>query len=309
MLRHGVFVSVLILNLSLSNLASAQDYEALSKQYAEAASRSWLLLIKPKFIEALSPSDRTLVESIDFRFVPGGGAFDAFATRAQDGTRIVLISSAFVVFQDVAIDAYIVSQEFGLSDQYHSYLAYAAEKGTENYALLKSGEPMRPIPMFSTYAHLPRDKIMKFVQTKQYQATIGGFRILSLAYVLGHEIGHHVHGDYGKVDHDVQRQRENQADLYSTRLMLKGGFSPVGAIPVMMFFEEAGGDSDHPPPVCRCMNFMLQGAPVLMADPGFQRYADENPEVRKSFTDFTSQAKANRAEIERVCGQWLAAPP
>jgi hypothetical protein len=167
------------------------------------------------------------------------------------------------------------------------------------------GEPLQNIPSYAIYAHISPQEAIPFLQSQRYQAASSGFRMLSLAYVLGHEIGHHVHGDYGKVDPEVQRQRELDADLFSTHLLLNAGWSPIGAIPIMMFFSEGGPDTSHPPANCRLANYLFEGMPALLADPNFQRYADQNPDVRKSIRDFTLQETDLRSELRQSCGRWF----
>jgi hypothetical protein len=226
----------------------------------------------------------------------------------------VLISGAFLQFQDVAIDGLIVSQTFGLSSQYRGYIKDALQVAKDNYTPLKLGEPMHPIPLFAAYAGIPEADVMRLIHSQQYVAELNGFRTLSLAFVLGHEIGHHVDGD---IDHPIdqaqhpeqQQKRENNADLFSTRLLLKAGFSPLGAIPVMLFFQEGGPDITHPPAECRWLNFALQGVPALEADPGFQQYMDQNPGMRKNLSDFKSEVRRDRPQIEASCGPWLFSTP
>jgi Zn-dependent protease with chaperone function len=147
------------------------------------------------------------------------------------------------------------------------------------------------------------------MRSDEYQSQMLALRIMSLAFVLGHEIGHHVHRDYTRVSDAKQQKREAKADQYSLQLMLKAGFSPLAALPVMVFFGEAGSDVQHPPPECRMANFILQGFPAMMADPNFAKYLNDHPDAKNEFAEYKSEVAADRPEMQSKCGQWLVPSP
>jgi hypothetical protein len=288
--------------LAADGLAQDEQYDALSAQFAEAAARTWQDEIEQKFLDAMPETERELVSSIDFRFVPGGGAYDAFATRNEDGEPIILISGAFVAFQDCALDAAVMSDHFQLSHQMMPYLEYALEEGVKNLARVESGLKPRLVPFFAAYAQIPMGQAMQYAQSDDYQNKMMGFRIHGLAFVLAHEIGHHVHGDYERVGDAEQRDREMKADLYAVRLGLKSGFSPLAAIPVMMFFGEAGGDIRHPPPLCRLANLISWG----VNDPSFVEYLKENASEKAKVDALRVELANMRSQIEADCDEWFA---
>ena len=284
--------------------ARADQYDDLSKQYAFGANNAWEQVIKPKFMSVMPASEKAVLNSIDFRFMPGGGSFDAFAATLR-GQRIILISGAFVAFMDVALDALIVSKHFGIYEQFLPYLDYANSKGLENVVRWRAHQPLQLIPYFCAYAHINPHEAAAFMNSEIYRSEISWLRVHSLAYVIGHEIGHHVHNDHGSATDAEQREREIAADRYSLRLTLKAGFSPLPAIAVMLFFHEMGGDSRHPRPLCRAFAFATRGYPPLLRDPQFKAYMDARPEFLKTFNDLQSFLKTYKTEIESECGEWV----
>jgi hypothetical protein len=288
-------------------ISQAQDYDQYTRQLADAAHRTWRIVIKPKFLDAMSDREKAIVDEIDFRFPPERG-MDAFATEV-DGEKIVLVSGGFVAFQEEMISAVVFALKFGLVNRLDEYFRYAAQEALRNAALIRSGQTPRPVPTFNIYAHIPLDRAMQFWQSNEFASAMLNMRIGSLAYVLGHEIGHHVNHDYKKVTVEKQRERELKADMYAIQIMTKAGLWPVYGMAIMWFFSEAGDDSTHPPASCRMANFWRLGVPALLADAGFQKYLDANPELRRRFENDKSGLERIEPEIEHDCGQWLLRAP
>jgi hypothetical protein len=304
-MRFFLGIACLVMGQCLVNQAGAQDYNQLSKQYATAAGNTWEQIVKPRFMAVMTSDERRLVNSIDFRFRPGLGTYDVFADVAGGS---VVVSGAFIAFQDAALSAFLLSYHFGVQDQFAAYLDYAYDKAVENVAHWKNRQPLLLIPGFASYANLDQRTVAQFGASAAYQGPLAALRVESLAFVLGHEIGHHYDNDRGPADDEEQIKRESKADQYSMKLNLRAGFSPWSAIPVMMFFHEAGGDNRHPPPMCRLVAFYTLGLPALLSDPQFQAFNREHPEEAAKVDTARSIIEQHRADIDSECGDWVLAP-
>ena len=290
-------------SLAFSNWVFADIYSERSAQYASAARDTWEQEIKPKFASVMSVREKSILDMIDFRFPAGGGAYDAFAT-IRHGQRIVLISGAFVAFQDAALDATVVATHFDMQNQILPYLEFAWEEGMKNTARMELHQNPVLVPPFASYTRLDLQKVATYMMSEEYSSRMTLLRIKSLAFVIGHEIGHHISGEFNIVDDSEQMKREIAADLYSVNLLLKVGFSPFAAIPLMLFFHEDGGDSRHPPPLCRAVAFFSEGLPSLLQRREFMAFIREHPDEKAKLDRMKTLVDRNSQLIQDECGGW-----
>lgn len=285
---------------------AAESYFALTNRYAKAASNTFHEIIEPRILQVMSPDEKVVLQSIEFKFPAGGGAFDAFAAR-KHGQRFILIAGGFVLFQDSLADAATIASRFHRSDQIVGYVAAASEDGRQNVARLRIGEA--PEPVISPERYFAID-IGSYRQSEDYNRRMAFLRTDGLAMIIGHEVAHHLHGDVDVSSSDSeQMEREAKADKYAMELGLRAGFSPITATPLMMGFIEGGEDASHPAPQCRWANYMIVAMHQADNDTGFASYLAANPEARAIMSRSKQVLAENADEMAEDCGKWLIQRP
>jgi hypothetical protein len=235
--------------------------------------------IRPKFRAVLSAPDQRLEESIRYDTIITGNT-NAFATR--EGTTIVTASMLQII--DSVATMLAASQTFSAPQCLSSYLNYLTESTNENSRLAARSLPPQPVLMaFSFWAARP-DVCSGLTEAKFRNSTAAdNLRELmiysSIIYIIGHEFAHHKYGDtqYHMVTDDrykreleagrdvttfvtptQQRTKEARADSFAFQKMIEMDFTPIGALPVLLFFSgiegfspELTSNADHPAAICR----------------------------------------------------------
>jgi len=236
------------------------------------------------FAEVMDPNDRQILQAIDVR-IP----MDYDITRVvayRDGDRVIEVSFGFFGTMVELCDALILSEYYapqdpGIYDKVDEYLKYLNRVIDQNE---RSVDQKQHIQHFTEYVGIPAATAAQILGRSETQEISGLLRVAAIAFVLAHEIGHHILGHVDAPPNFVaeSRNREVAADRYAAALTMRAGISPFGALPALAFFSGAEGDrvdpdASHPLTYCRVMEAMLYTVDRL---PGNTPLFENSPGLR-----------------------------
>lgn len=238
------------------------------------------------FSDVMSPDERTILQEIELR-IP----MDYDLTRViayRQGGRVIEISFGFFGTMVDASNNYALAEYYSPRDpdiynKYEAYYKYLNDAIDQNEQSIGENHPK--LQRFAEFAGIPAEtqtQIMSQSDVRDFQVKL---LFSAIAYVLAHEIGHHV---LGHVDAPPaataaeSRERESQADQYAFALTMRAGFTAFGVLPALAFFEAAEGkaadpDASHPLAYCRIFGAWMYTLDQLAADKKFAPLFEKAP--------------------------------
>jgi hypothetical protein len=264
--------------------------------------------ILSSFSDVMSPDERTILQEIELRIPMDYDLTRVVAYRQGGGSRVIEISFGFF---GTMIDAsnnwtlaeYYTTQDPDILNKYEAYYKYLNDAIDQNEQ--SPGESHPKLQRFAEFAGIPletQEQIMGQSEVRDIQVKL---EFATIAYVLAHEIGHHV---LGHVDAPPaataaeSRKRESLADQYAFSLTMRAGFTAFGALPALAFFEAAEGkaadpDASHPLAYCRIFGAWMYTLDQLAADQKFAPLFEKMPGMLPG----APQYNALKAQLAQDC--------
>ena len=281
--RHGLIPAYIILLLLASapeghaQTASSNSAAALAMRDGEIRLVNALL---GAFSQVMDPREQAMLRQIEVR-VPMDydlTRVDAYHRQA----RVIEVSFGFFGVLLDACDNWILAelyaaQDPAIYDKYEDYLRYLNQVIDHNERAVGQ-PPVKPRP-FADWAGIPAPVTAALMARSDAQQYQGELRMAAVAFVLAHELGHHMlgHVDLPPPRNAAESQaREAEADGYAAQLTMRVGVPAFGALPALAFFAAAEDgsardtDASHPPAGCRILRAMLDSVDRMAAD---QHYA------------------------------------
>jgi len=240
------------------------------------------------FAGIMDSREQAILQDIDVR-VP----MDYNMTRVvayRNDRRVIEISFGFLgVLLDVCdnwiLAEYYASQDSGIYDKYEAYLAYLNQLIDRNERAV--GQKPTAAQSFATWAGIPAEVATAIMERSDVQDYKGRLRMAAIAFVLGHELGHHMlgHVDAPQASSPAEsRAREAEADRYAAELTMRTGIPAFGALPALGFFAAAEGtaadpDATHPLAYCRILGAMMYTVDRLAADRKYAPLFEKAPDM------------------------------
>ena len=242
------------------------------------------------FWEVMSEDERAVLQEIDVRMPVDYNITRAVAYRDDSG-RVIEVSSGFFgmmsqLCEDDVLREYYLPQDPGINDKFEQYLT-SLNQAIDHNEQSFSVEP-EPLPRFAPFAGIPDDVAAEIEGRDDYVAAVGNLRMSAIAFVLAHEIGHHLLGHTDRPSPETAEQsraEETEADRYAGELTLRAGLPAFGAFPALVFFAAAEGETldpeaSHPLAMCRVLDTYLDIADWLAADERLSPLLDLEPDMR-----------------------------
>jgi hypothetical protein len=219
-------------------------------------------VVTDQFKEVLPSPERQMFDKIEIRLDKHqGNIFAVFAGR-DNGKPIISVSAGYIDICRLVIGAYLYEDTISAKrnepadmDSVDDYVGYIADTIIENGDRALTGGPQVEIVSYFFWIGLTEDEARTANDDMNNSGNAGLFR-QSLAFVLGHELGHHVLGHVGRKTSEAD---EEAADDYSIKLLIKSKIDPSGMfVPMMLMneFEAIGPETpktmrSHPLTACR----------------------------------------------------------
>lgn len=241
------------------------------------------------FSEVMGPDERAILQETDVR-IP----MDYDMTRVmayRDGGRMIEISFGFLGVLIELCDDWILSEYYSAQDpdiynKYEAYLTYLNGIIDRNERSVGQ-DPVTPQP-FADFAGIPAEVAAEIMSRSDAQEYLGALRMAAIAFVLAHEIGHHVLGHLEAPRADTaaeSRARESEADRYAAELTMRVGVPAFGALPALAIFtaaesDVADPDATHPLASCRILEAMIYTVDHLAEDANSAPLFEKSPDMR-----------------------------
>jgi hypothetical protein len=136
------------------------------------------------------------------------------------------------------------------------YLVYATNQSLENeIRRQQSAQPPRFIKSLTQFTRekLTPAEFQSFEPSPEQKCIVMASYELTLAFIMAHEIGHHVlrHDEDHAVDLATRRKREEEADEWAVKTLVRAGIPPIGGYTAMIYFFVTNKvlNEDAPPDV------------------------------------------------------------
>lgn len=304
--RHHLFLLVaflLIRQIALLFVASpeaqgptAAEREKLLEESAKAAEQ-YIAVVRPQAFRNLTGKEREIYEQITFKVTKDDSAWESSSFIDKDGERVVEIDVGYVRSIEMMVDAFLLeelrNQEF-LAD----YIRYVASQLSQKATFIKS--PYEFLGMSDT-------EMDKFFEEKGLQRQRVAAVANTIAFVLAHEVGHHVlgHTDDRPEARQAKLAAEREADAWAVQQLVSVHFPPLaGVVPLLFdfYFEPLGSPDQgtHPTSIERVhalFQAMRDAAPQFRTDVEAQgrSYANFKRGLDEKLTELESQMKAASA--------------
>lgn len=239
--------------------------------------------------EIMDEDERAIVQEIAVR-IPMDYDMTRVVAYRDDGGRVIELSFGFLgvlgeLCDDWVLAEYYSSQDPAIYEKYEAYLKHLDDVIDRNSG---SGvqDPISPQP-FTEFVGIPPEVATEIMTRSDAQQYLGALKAAAFAFVLAHEIGHHI---LGHVDTPPQsaadsRERESDADRYAAALTMRVGMPAFGALPALAIFTAAEGknaepDATHPLAACRILRAMMYTVDRLAEDPGSTHLFETAPDMR-----------------------------
>lgn len=194
--------------------------------------------LRPKLFADLPPAELAIYSEIRFSVSFDDKVINAYATF-RAGIRRVILTEAIGRATELNGDAFLMEQ---LSDQpgfLSSYMSYVSEQYQKNSGRHAEGLARLRIPTPYDFAHWSEKDIDEFYSDSDINAARNVVLSGAFAFLLAHEVGHHVKGhvDHPAADLAGRREQEFEADAWAIDLLVRKKLNPVdGIIPLLFFF-------------------------------------------------------------------------
>jgi hypothetical protein len=297
-LRRLVCSAAVALGLIVASAPASLAQTASSDNADELAERDKQIRVVNAFLDAvwdvMDEDERAVLREIEVR-IP----MDYDMTRViafRDDGRVIELSFGFLgvlieLCDDWVLSEYYSSQDPAIYDKYEAYLTYLNDVIDQNDRSVGQ-EPVSPQP-FATFAGIPAETVVEIMSQSEAQQYLGALRAAAIAFVVGHEIGHHMlgHVDTAPQSTAESRARESDADRYAAALTMRVGMPAFGALPALAIFtamegEAAEPDATHPLAACRILRAMMYTVDRLAEDPGSTHLFENSPDMRPGGTQY-----------------------
>lgn len=290
------FVSFLALFLLTGLYAHGQqatgaELQALNKQARERA-QAYIDEIRPKLFADLPPKEKQIYDRIKFRLTEDNAAWETGGSVNEHGDRFVRIDVGYVRKIEMLAEAVRLEGSTG-QEVLIPYIAYVARSMNEKKTYIKSA---------ASFMGMSMSEIDKLDQPSPEKRQMMAMIVNSVAFVLAHEVGHHVLGHYEHPagdDGDKGRQMESNADEWALKRCVKAHFSPLGGmLPIIFEYYttvhpiESEVKNDHPADVRR-----LRAMYVAMLD-ALPEFRSEIEAQGVSYSAFRAAAKRQLDEYD-----------
>jgi hypothetical protein len=239
----------------------------------------------------------------DTKIIVDGNDWDVYGVRAERNgkkRRIIFTVGFLLVARDInaAVAEMWIDNDL---DSLVDYLLYLADKLKESDVAVRTGQP---IPGYMNYCVF-RGNSLEYCAQRDKDATLiktlSRVEWSSLAFLLGHELGHHAlkHLENGRkfarYEHTERTKKSDEAmaDLYGTELMVRAGILADGAIgPLILFYSlkresplDSFSQAGHPHPLCRWISILERQSDLISKIP--------------SLLSALEQAGSSQAELTR----------
>jgi hypothetical protein len=260
-LKTGFLLTIIGLVCCFSFAPSqAQSYQ--ENLEASRTNKSLIVAeIRPKIFGDLPSKEMQIYSEIRFDVSSEDKIMNAMAYR-RAGIRRITLTEAMGRGLELNADALLIEQRYRMPRFLGRYMEYVCQQYATNQKRYDAALP--PARIASPY------ELAKFTQAdwdafysdpginRKRAEIVGG----AYAFLLAHEVGHHVLGHVDDPTRDLPKRRaqESAADDWAINLLIKKQVSPVsGIIPLLFFYytdqnpisKERG--SDHPADVRRLL--------------------------------------------------------
>jgi hypothetical protein len=294
--REKCIVSVLLLFLLTSLYAHGQqatgkDLQELNKQAREQA-QSYIDDIRPKLFADLPPNEKQIYDRIKFRLTEDNAAWETGGSVNDHGDRFISLDVGYV--RKIEMLAEAVRLEGSTKHEVLiPYIGYVARSLNERKTYIKSP---------ASFIGMSMSEIDKLDEPSPEKRQMIAMIANSIAFVLAHEVGHHVLGHYehpAEGDMERSRQMESEADAWALKRCVKAHVSPLGGmLPIIFDYYttaypvKSERKNDHPADVRR-----LRAMYTAMLDslPGFRAEIEAQG---VSYSAFRAAAKRQLDEYD-----------
>lgn len=276
--------------------------------------------IGPAFVSAATPGELAVMRTLDIRWDPTNARIDdVYASVDASGKPYIKLSGGFLLTFLQAARAIAVAQAWSgprtaadvanmtyLSD----YIGALTKAVLQQIQAQARGEEasMLVVP-FGTFIGKSEPEVDDFIVDRNLAPLITEIYTEGLAFVLGHEIGHHIHGDLWKGgDARAKRAMESAADGFGVSLCMRAGFAPIAVLPVMsviMTLEgdpaNARADADHPQTACRMVDLWDASRDLAERDPAFSANLAAHPDKQELWTQVRAALSDAADRAAPVC--------
>ena len=285
----GVIALALLLGPAPACLAQGPDDDSTAALAYHDQAMRLINAVLDAFWEAMNEDERAVLQEIDVRMPIDYNVTRVVAYRDDSG-RVIEVSSGFFglmsqLCEDEVLHDYYLPQDPGITDKFEAYLTSLNEAIDRNEQSF-SAEP-EPLPRFAPFAGIPDDVAAAIQSRDDYLDSFAKLRLSAIAFVLAHEIGHHVLGHTGMQPPESpseSRARESDADRYAAELTMRVGLPAFGALPALALFAAAEGETldpqaSHPLGTCRILAAMFDSIDRLAADERTVHLLDQNQDM------------------------------
>lgn len=261
------------------------------------AAEKYVAVVRPQVFRNLTGREHTIYDAITFEITDLDSAWQASGSVDPNGDRFVKIDVGYVRSIEIMTDALFL-EELRNQEFLSRYVRYVASQLQQKATFIQS--PYDFIGMSK------RDQDEFFDDTKLQKQRVAAVAN-SVAFVLAHEVGHHVLGHYEHPPQDNQARvsAERDADAWAIHQLLSTHFPPMaGIVPLLFDFYYAPlGDvsgGTHPTSLERVhalFEAMREAAPQFRGDVEAHggSYADFKRSLDGKLTELESQMKAGSA--------------
>jgi hypothetical protein len=246
---EAAFVIILAIFFFLPRMTSAQEpTEAQHQEDLQAfakATKDSIEQIRPALFGNLAGRELSIYNEIEFR-VSNNDSVSRAWSAPENGQRIIVIDVGYMRQIYNLAEAYAIEQAAN-KDVVIPYIDYVMESWRDHASFVKTPPD---------FAHFDFDKIL---DDPNRSAAFGRVNLAALAFIMAHEVGHHVLGHIDlkpyPTDKATLREMEISADAWAVKRLenAKPHFSPLGGFLPLVFNYyissspmAAEHSSDHP---------------------------------------------------------------
>jgi hypothetical protein len=222
----------------------------------------------------MDPSEQAILQEVDVR-VPMDYDITRVIAYRQDG-RVIEISFGFfglmnALCRDYVLASYYAEQDPNAPHIYENYVDHINSVIDRNDRAI--GQDRIELPSFAEFAGIPPEIEAEIMSQGDAEYFSGTLALTAIAFVVAHEVGHHVlgHLDAPPASPAESRVHEAEADRYAVELAVRARMPPFGVIPALAIFvaaeeEHADPAATHPPAGCRILDALVATIDLLAGD-------------------------------------------
>jgi len=148
-----------------------------------------------QFWNVMNPDEQAILQETDVR-IPMDYDLTRVVAYREDG-RVIEISFGFygmmtTLCRDFVLAQYYAEQDPGISQKYEDYVTYL--NGTIDRNERSIGQDPVTTQSFAEFAGIPAEREAEIMNSSDAEYNIGALGVTAIAFVLAHEIGHHILG-------------------------------------------------------------------------------------------------------------------